>query len=321
MEFIDDIEYCLLAFDHSEEHQDNSFGDGQLPISGLYNWSNVLKGKRMFPRTEEDYNKFNLFHINITSKNLFLLSTFLKHKPDNAKLLLNVDFSVELWNQNFLYPDVFLEQIDKADYIFAVEPLMSQILSDALHRYIPCIPHPIDTIGIKNFRTNNRSNQIGVSLHRYDNNFLLPYFAVNNLPNNFQTVLLGSTTSTKENYLHMYDFVLESCKFNKLIKTISSLYAMYETYTIHSYGRLSAECAVLGIPCVGSSSVDSIKTCFPDLSTNTNDIRLQKHLLYKLINDSDFYSEVATKAIELSNRYSYKNCKKLLLELLNNANH
>ena len=317
----EEIKYCLLAFDHTEAIDDNDHGNRQLPISGLYNWANALRGKRSFPRTPEEFEKFNLFHINITSKNLFLLPTFLKNKPSSAKLLLNVDFSVELWNQNFAYPDLFLEQINKADYIFAVEPLMAEILSNSLHRYIPCIPHPLDTEGLKKYRTNDRINQIGVSLHRYDNNFLLPYFAVKDFAPEYQSLLLGSTTSSKQGFLHMYDFILENCKFEEMISKISSLYLMYETYTIHSYGRLSAECAVLGIPCVGTHAVYSIKKCFPDLTTNINDIPKQKSLIKKLINDKEFYSEVAMKAVKLSEYYSYKNCVKLLRELLNNANH
>jgi len=317
----ENIKYCLLAFDHNEEKDDNDHGGRQLPISGLYNWANIFNGKRMFPRTPEEFDQFNLFHINITSKNLFLLSTFLKKKPSSAKLLLNIDFSVELWNQNFAYPDILLEQIDKADYIFAVEPLMAEILSDALRRHVPCIPHPIDTEGLKTFQTNSRLNQIGVSLHRYDNNFLLPYFAIKDFAPEYQSLLLGSTTSSKQNFLHMYDFILENCSFEKLINTINKLYIVYESYTIHSYGRLSAECAVLGIPCVGAECVSSIKKCFPDLATKTNDIVKQKSIINYLIHDKEFYSEVAIKALKLSEYYSYNNCKSLLMGLLNNANH
>ncbi len=313
----DNLKYCLLAWDFNEEDTGNLHGKENLPITGLYNWANALNGKRQFPQTEEELAQFNLFHINITGRNLMLLSTFLKRMPKDAKLILNVDLAVELWQNVYNYPDLFLDQINRADYIFAVEPLMANILERALKRPVACIPHPCAYEDLKKLRCDDRLNQIGVALHRYDMNMVMPHFVTRQLPENWQTIALGSTES-KTNYMHLYTFIQETCGFAELMKLTSELYAAYETYTIHSYGRYSVECATLGVPCVGPKMVSSIAHCFPEIATNNSyDIEGSAALLNKLINDFDFYKEVAHYGMKKAADYSYKSSRELLIDFLN----
>ena len=315
----ENIKYCLLSWDFYEEAEDNAYGNQKIPISGLFNWANALNGARTFPRSEQDLAQFNLYHINITSRNLFLLETFLKQKPREAKLLLNVDYAVEMWSQSFpVYPDLFFSLIDKADYIFAVEPLQSEILSTELRRNVPVIPHPVATHLLKNMRSPERDNQIGISLHRYDTSNLYPAALVaRRLPKHFQTVAVGSTSS-KATLLHLFDFIKETTPFEEFIKTINRFYAVFESYSMHSYGRFTAECAALGIPCVGATCVHSLNECFPDLTYfDTNSIERPAEHLNDLINDQAFYSEMVNKSIELSENFSYKTCKEKLFKLLN----
>lgn len=315
----ENIKYCLLAWDFEEEETGNAYGTKELPISGLYNWANALNGKRMYPQTDEELAQFNLFHINITGRNLLLLSTFLKTMPAGAKLLLNVDLSVELWQNVYNYPDFFLDQINRADYIFAVEPLMADILGRALKRKVGCIPHPVAYEELTKLRCKDRLNQIGVALHRYDMNYVMPHYVVKELPKGWQSIALGSTEK-KSKMLHLYTFAKEACAFEDLMKLTATLYAVYETYTIHSYGRYSLECAVLGVPCVGPKMVSSIAHCFPELATEQSyDLKGSSKLLRKLIEDFDFYTEVARGGMEKARDYSYEASKKKLVEFLNSG--
>jgi len=313
----ENLRYCLLSWDPYEEHTGNSYGGEPLPISGLYNWANALGGVRKYPSCPEELADYNLFHINITARNLLLLSTFLKQKPKGAKLILNIDFAVELWRSAFTHPDFLLDQIDRADYIFSVEPLMAEILGTALKRNVACIPHPVSVEQLILKRKERRLNQIGFALHRYDMNDVVPAFVARQLPAGFQTIALGST-ETKRNLLHMYTFMKESCAFEELMELTSSLYAVYETYTIHSYGRYSVECAALGVPCVGPAMVSSIKDCFPDLALQEpNDVNGGARLLNKLIAEPEFYLDVISKATERVQKYSLKESRKRLLTFLN----
>lgn len=317
----ENIRYCLLAWDHYEELEDNLNSKKKLPISGLYNWATVFNGKRTFPQSDQDLAQFNLFHINVTLKNLFLIPTFLKKMPSTAKLILNIDFAVELWQETLgLYPDLLFDIIDRADYIFAVEPLQAEIISYSINRNVPVLPHPVAISEIKKHISEERINQIGFSLHRYDKNFLLSGLIANRLPKTYQSIALGSTSS-KRDLLHLFTFIKEYCSFEELIKLTSQLYAVCESYTIHSYGRYTVECAALGVPCVGPENVASIKHCFPDLTTKLNHIKEYSDLLHKLINDKDFYSEVAMKSIKLSEDYSFESSKTKMLNFLNSESH
>ena len=311
--------YCLLCFDPYEEQEGNTFGDKALPLSGLFNWARVFNGVRKFPTCRAEYEQFNLIHINVTTRNLFLIDQIIKNLPSHAKLLLNIDFSIDMWRSSLpMYPELILSLIDKADFIFAVEPEMASLLSISLGRKVPCIPHPVATHLIKDFRAEERLNQIGFSVHRYDDNILIPGFVARMLPENFQTIVLGGVHSTKASVQHMFSFFKETCPFEELIKTIAPLYALYETYTIHSYGRLTAECACLGVPVIGGKFVYSIDKCFPDLALDKpNDFTNAVKLFNKLINDKDFYSYVAVRAMQLSEYFSFENCKEMMLEFLN----
>jgi len=314
------IKYCLLCFDPYEEQEGNTYGESDLPISGLFNWAKVFNGNRAFPSCRAEYDQYNLIHVNVTTRNLFLIEQIVKAKPKEAKLLLNIDFSIDMWKNSLpLYPELILSLINKADYIFAVEPEMASVLSLSLERRVPCIPHPVATHLLSKYRALERINQIGFSIHRYDDNVLIPAFLARLLErNDFQTIVLGGIHSSKANIQHLFSFFKESCPFEELIKTIAPLYALYETYTIHSYGRLTAECACLGVPVVGGKYVYSIDKCFPDLALEKpNDFAGALSLFDKLRLDKDFYAYVAQKAVDNSEFFSFENCKHLMLDFLN----
>lgn len=316
----ENIRYCLLTFDHWQKSFQEQFTKHKPAISGLFQWANVFGGVMDFPRTPEQFSKFNLIHINVTPRNLFLIPQVrpkIDHKT--TKLIVNVDYAIDLWLANYNFPELFLQELDRADYVFAVEPQMSEILSMHLKRPVACIPHPSDLYGIGKFATNDRTTTIGVNIHRYDRNLLLPWFALNNLQLDrakYLTAAMGGCF-TPDEVAHLYDMFIEHQPFPEMMKFLAQLLLVIDTFTIRSYGRFSIECATLGIPCIGTYLVDSIHRCFPDLCTEPNDIPKTAKLVNQLINDDDFYTEVANKAQQKVEYYSYDNCRKMMLEFLN----
>jgi hypothetical protein len=314
-----DIRYCLLSFDYWENDEANSFGEADVPISGLFNWARIFNGKRAFPRTPAEWSEFNLVHINLTTKNMLLLPGVLKNVDrTTTKILMNVDYAVDMWKDSFPYPDAMLEQLDKADYLFGVEPVMCEIIAHRLRRPVAHIPHPVATHLLSGMRTAERLSQIGVSIHRYDANFLLPHFVVGDLPHGFQSIAFGSTAD-KKGLLHLYDFMKPNAGFAEFMPFVASLYAIVESYTLLSYGRLTAEAAFLGVPVVGAPCVESQSRCFP-LLCSSNPMH-QRALVHRLISDSAFYSSVANYGIEKSEFYSFGSCEKMMRSLLSSTSH
>lgn len=317
----DNIRYCLLSFDLYQKQFQEQFTKHNPAISGLFQWHKVFNGSMDFPRTAEQFSKYNVIHVNITPRNLFEFARIVPLiRKAKAKLLVNVDYAIELWLSNFNYPELFLQELDKADYIFAVEERMADLLSMQLKRNVACIPHPSDVEGIGNLATKERNQMIGVNVHRYDKNYLLPWFALNNLPainrSEILTCVMGGCFKPDE-VLHLYDSYVEHVPFPEMMSITSKFLFAIDSYSIHSYGRYSVECAALAVPCVGSDKVSSIRRLWPDLAIPTNDIKAMHRVVVQLLNDFSFYAHTVEKAQELVSFYSFDSCRKMMLDFLN----
>lgn len=320
MQFTEEnIRYGLLTFDQPLKDHIESYAKEKLCISGLYQWARIFKGDFFFPVFPGDADKFNVLHINITPRNIPLLDQVLPMIDRNkTKLLFNVDHSTGLWMQAFQFPHQLLRALDRADYIFGVEPIMCELLSEALKREVPCIPHPVDIEQIEKRRHGDRGQRIGISMHRYVGNTVLPWFVVKDLPKGWITTAIGAQSPQFSPKIHhMYPEVQPYLKFDSLIDYVADLFAMIESYTIPSYGRLTVECAALGVPSIGCAVVGSQKKCFPELTVEQYNPVLMQKLLMRLLTEPEFYKQVARKGISECESYSLNNSKKKMLEFLN----
>jgi hypothetical protein len=316
----ENLKYCLLTFDQPVNDHVVSYAKDPLCLSGLFLWGRALGGEYGFPVFPKDTEKYNLIHVNITPNNIPLLSKLLPMVNRNiTKLIFNVDHSVDMWNRTFPWTQQLLEVLDKADYVFAVEPYQAEILTDALKREVPVIPHPVDIRGLKKKMTEQRDQRIGVSMHRYDANTVLPWYAVNDLPYGWVVSAIGSTTiSPPPKIHHLYPEVQMHLKFEELMNFVATLYAMIESYTITSYGRTTVECAALRVPVIGWRGVASQERCFPALTMQDyfNPVTA-KRLLHRLIHEPEFHRDVTRHADKASEYYSVENAKVRMLEFLN----
>lgn len=322
----ENIRYCLLAFASWESPHSDEYAKQNIPLSGLFNWSLALNGKRFFPRCKSDMEQFNLVHVNITANNLLLIPSLLKYiDKTKTKLIFNVDYAIEMWYPHFKFPSLFVDTLDKADYIFAVEEEMANTLSLMLGRNIPCIPHPCDISKIKSLTTTERFPLIGAMLHVYDGNQLLPSLAIDSVIEKlrpaWRSTAMGGVANDKE-IGHLYDnFLPHTPVFEEFISYLSELYAVVESYMVHSYGRTTIECAALGVPVIGSACVSSQRRCFPDLCTENAQVKKTAELLERLINDKPFWTACVHKSIETSEYYSFENCKKMMFDFLNSGDN
>jgi len=318
----ENIKYCLMAFSNWESPHSDEYAKQPIPLSGLFNWSHVFNGKRFFPRSTEETSEFNLIHVNITANNLFLIPHIVKMIDRNkTKLLFNVDYAIEMWYPHFKFPSLFIDLLDKADYIFSVEEEMANTLELLLKRKIACIPHPSDIDAIKSLQTTERWPMIGAMLHCYDANQLLPALSINSVIDTmrptWRSTAIGGIAVEKE-VGHLYDnFLPHTPNFSEFLRYIAQLYTMIESYTIHSYGRTTVECAALGVPVIGSGVVSSQRRCFPDLCTDTASVAQTAGLLKELIKNKPFWTKKKKKAIVKSEYYSFDNCRTMMLNFLN----
>jgi len=316
------MRYCLLSFAAWEPRFANEFAKQEIPLSGLFNWSILFNGDRAFPRAREEFEKYNLLHVNITANNMNLIPKLLRQiDREKVKLVFNVDYAIELWGANLRFPEMLWHILDMADYLFAVEEQMAQIMSMALTRNVACIPHPVNIEALKKLRTTERLPLIGALHHGYDGNIVLPSIAINEaiaeLRPKWRSAALGGV-ATETSYGHLYDHFVPAIKdFAVYAKLLSEYYAIIESYTMHSYGRTTIECAAMGVPVIGSDLVSSQRRCFPQLATGTNDIAGAARRLKELIKNPEYWTAVTKTAMAEAEYYSFENCEKMMLDLLN----
>ena len=84
-------------------------------------------------------------------------------------------------------------------------------------------------------------------------------------------------------------------------------------------GRISAEFAALGVPCIGNKHNDLQMFCWPKLSVSPYNIKKAIEIAEKLLSDDHFYDEVnsySKNAVEILMDHS--NTKKILYDFINN---
>jgi hypothetical protein len=316
---LDNIRYCLLTWDEETHEHVESHAQQELCITGLYQWSKALGGTRDFPRTREEFEKYNVVHLNITPANLWLIPKIREMiDPEKTKLLLNVDHALDMWNESFPYAYIFLQEIAKADFVFGVEPAMCEILSYLLQRHVACLPHPSPVGQLKGLRVcDSRSPRVLISTHRYDRAYVVPWLACRyGMPEGFYTAAIG--TSTYKNWaMHLYSQIVPVAMFEPFIREIADSWCCIESYTMRSYGRFTIECAALGIPVIGAACVASQKRLFPELTTEVSDPAATGALLRRLCTEPEFHAECGVRGMKEVEYYGLERCAYRMLDFLN----
>ena len=81
----------------------------------------------------------------------------------------------------------------------------------------------------------------------------------------------------------------------------------------------SRRCGAMGIPIVGNTEIDSHVQINPSLARKPNDYDGMARILERLIYNDTFYARMASEALTNVTLYSYDNCRKRLMEAIDNA--
>ena len=255
-------------------------------------------------------------------------------KGTDTKLILNLDYAVELVQEAFARPKEMWEAVLAADFIFAQEPFQQNFLNFFL-RYqnpdnpsnnppkhsIPCIPHPCDTEGLKKFVVPNedRLDQCTVMIHRYKEPVLIP--AVISWGIKSSTWAVGFTQGN----IPMGLFTEASALMEwprYIYKLAHSTMALDYYLGIHSHSRFVEECACLGIPCVSTCESYTAKMIFPEINHDETDLRGIRNDLERLEKGfesgtpDEFWLDLQKKGSERVEQFNYVNSKQHLLDAM-----
>lgn len=310
---------------------------------GVYQWHEAFnKGKdsgeiaHTLNIAPMDLEKYDIIHINGCGSDIDLVPKIKQVlRGSSTVVIFNMDYAIENFQQGFPNVQFFYKSIALADFVFAVEPAQQAWLNFIMHYLIepkrlkvnvPIIRHPCDVQGIRGgyVSPDERLDRIVWCYHRYDKHVYLPNAISWNLeayhPKMPSKVIkvpvymagMGGVAVV----LDMFDgwFTYRHWMFYLYELAHSTIGAEY--YTIHSHSRFPEECAVLGIPCVGTDRAFSILKLHPYTCHSMLDFVGMRHSLERLVGDKEFYEKCVDYAWEHVQELDHEPSKmKLLFEM------
>lgn len=306
-----DINYLMVTnFIHKSLLEEN------LNRTGLYNWIQTFNGKISKPGDVKDYNDFDIIHINMSKQDRYLPAQIRKslNKDSKTVIVINNDYTSELWEGVMEHPDSQCKFYEDADIVFGTEYFQSVALSEILNDKVYILPHPANIERLKSKRTTEKKPYIAVVWRRYDKFAYVPFLAAREL--GLQTVLVGYDRGQDPQWHlteSMYDHVIYHTDYDNYLKVLNDALFVYNPYTLHSYDRLGVDVAGMGCVAIGSNRTWAMKMCYPETICDVYDVRTTKEIFKKLLSDKEFYNRVSEYASEKSEYFNQENAKLRLL--------
>jgi len=299
-----------------------------LNRTGVYNWQRVFGGEAIdINKALQSPGNWEVLHVQISGSNFDNVRRIRKaidREGADTKLVVNLDYALEVWEGFPPFPHVFVEQLRCADYLFASEPCVQNLMHDLSGKDIGWCPHPVDVSFIKEkaIEVDYRQNAV-VMAHR-DRQEYLPYWMLFEM--GLETYLMGShapsitgvESGLTLNTYHplLYDRVLPIMENWQALDTLKGFYLAIDAYTHHVFGRVTVELACLGIPTIGYDNVYAQGWCFPELTIRQGDIVGARQKVRALIEDRGFYEAIMNQGREQARAFNYESSKSRFLNMV-----
>jgi glycosyltransferase involved in cell wall biosynthesis len=293
-----------------------------LVLSGLYCWVSAFRdagGKGvMNARMNKEYmEQFDLIGINYTPGHPTYIQAIreLLGKSD-TKIIANVDYAVSMWGN--MNPLVMKKQLEMADMVFHVESTGARTLTSLLgDTFVSCIPHPVDVDRIKKFIVQPHDPPtITCQWHRYRGTWDSYYYGLKDI--DAARVLVNFYGEPPITDLEvMFDQIMPATEYTEYLKNILAPAAInVDMAPDLTYGRGVVDAAALGVPTVGSNTIEAMNRIWPELVTPPHDYYETKALTTKLLTDKGFGGRMSVVGQERAKFYNTENSYKRMKEAL-----
>ena len=294
----------------------------ELARTGLYQWINVFKGDVKYPRDVEDYSAYDIVQVNMSPQDLHLAGN-IREKIGNdskTKLVVNNDFTTELWQNSFEYPDTMSREMNHADMLFGTEYFQTTAITEISGRKCYIVPHPADVRRMKSLAPLPKKNIISTIWRRYDNYSFIPSLMARN--HGMSTQLIGYDKNVdKKTWFTttLYDYVFAGTNVFDFNDQLRESKIVLDPFTLHSFSRSTVDTAALGVAVVGSNRTQSMNVCYPFTCVDPYDVMGARNLIKRLLEDKSFYNKVVETAKEKVEFYNHENSKYRYLSSLKDA--
>lgn len=312
-----DIKYLLIT-----NHIHEQLLQEEVTRTGLYQWLNVFKGDVCLPRDVVDYNEYDLIQVNMSVQDIHLINDIREKigKNSKTKLVVNNDYTTEIWGGAFEYTSTLRRELQGADMLFGTEYYQSTALTEISGRRVFVLPHPCDVRRLKTLPKIPQKNIISTIWRRYDSHYYIPSLMARN--HGLTTQLIGYDIKV-DNKAHLattlYDVVLAGTNYFDFCDQMRESKIVLDPFTYHSYSRATVDTAALGVAVVGSNRTQSMNVCYPHTTVDPYDVTKARELIHKLQTDEEFYNLVVETALEKSEFYNHINSKERYLLALADA--
>src|SRR3990167_64188 len=264
---------------------------------GFYNWLMLFKGEIEAFWNVEDWEKYDVIHVNMSPVDQLILPLIREKIGWNTstKIVANNDHVSEIWNDFRQHPSYYLNIQKNADMVFGTEPNQTSSLIDGAF----CIPHPHWIEFLRNYgKQDATKGNIGVIFHWWFGETFIPaqvlYRLKMSTKQKIYTRVYAWDTSkdvSKTWSRTFFDDYIPPLAFGDYLQQISSNELLYEPCPFHTYGRNSVDAAAIGLPMVGSNRVDSMRRCFPNMSCNPYDTKQTIRIMQRVLQGGDWLDE------------------------------
>jgi len=293
--------------------------------TGLYQWLEVFDGdiKNISSLMKEDYEKYDVVHLNLSGGDYCQVQKIREMiKDSSTKFVVSNDYGAHEFQTVFPHPDILVREIAGCDAYFATEPYSQNFFEQLLGKEVHLIPHPANIEWLKKLKSpHERQKCIGIVYHYDGNQTFAPYIATKDIvaEKGYRTAMLGYQLKMDKQYAAtrtLFHDVQKHSNFFDFCQMMLQCEVIYEPYCVPSYGRATVDSAALGVPTVGSYTVDSMRRCFPKTCNNPFNLKEINKTIRKLLDNNAFYYEVQDLAQKQSEHYNHKNSKERYMTML-----
>lgn len=291
-------------------------------VPGLFQWSVAFEKFGKGGTMGADIHKSNLenydvVHVNYTPGNdsyIAAIRNALGEKSD-TKIIANVDYAVGMWNS--MDPLIMKAMLEKADMIFHVEPVgagrIQNLVKEEMKKNVFTIPHPVNTTEIQKMASEDREPVIACQYHRYLDSWQDYWWGLKEIRETYmeyKVILMNYTAPEKRGKVPivcMFDEVVGRMKYFEYLKLLSHVMINIDITPDYTYGRGVVDAAALGIPTIGSKTIEAANRLFSTTNVVAGDDKKLNELCIELMLDIGLQESVANAAMRDCHFYSLEN--------------
>ena len=291
-------------------------------VPGLLQWSVAFEkfgkgGTLSADIHRHSLENYDVVHVNYTPRNdsyIAAIRNALGEKSD-TKIIANVDYAVGMWNS--MDPHIMKAMLEKADMIFHVEPVgagrIRSLVKDEMKKNVFTIPHPVNTTEIQKMASEDREPVIACQYHRYLDSWQDYWWGLKEIRETYmeyKVILMNYTAPEKRSNVPivcMFDEVVGRMKYFEYLKLLSHVMINIDITPDYTYGRGVVDAAALGVPTIGSRTIEAANRLFSTTSVVARDDKKLNELCIELILDIGLQESVANAAMRDCHFYSLEN--------------